>query len=77
MHRRKCTEEEYVWEFKGGCALSEDNETSNDVLTNDYDTRTEGPSKPGVPETERAKNATDPRDPGYDKHLDGPVSPRV
>jgi hypothetical protein len=57
--------------------MSEGNDSNNEVLDLDYDTRTEGPSKPGIPEKERAKNAKDPRSPGYDKHLDGPLSPRV
>ncbi|MBP1153646.1 hypothetical protein ACVLD2_003245 [Paenibacillus sp. PvR052] len=49
---------------------------TNDVLNTDYDTRNVGPSKPGIPEIERAKHARDPLDPGYDKKLDGPVTPR-
>ncbi|WP_169306735.1 hypothetical protein [Cohnella pontilimi] len=57
--------------------MPENNPTSNHAFTNDYDTAMEGPSKPGIPETERAKNGKDPLDPGYDKHLDGPVSPRT
>lgn len=41
------------------------------------DTKTEGPSKSGLPEAERAKKRSDPRTPGYDKKLDGPNIPSV
>jgi hypothetical protein len=56
--------------------MSIGDDATNDVLHTDYDTRNEGPSKPGIPETERAKHARDPLDPAYNKHLDGPVTPR-
>jgi hypothetical protein len=57
--------------------VSEIEDTVTGGPSGDYDTRTEGPSKPGIPEDQRQMaNPTDPRSPGYDKHRDGPVSPR-
>ncbi|MEK3724563.1 MULTISPECIES: hypothetical protein [unclassified Paenibacillus] len=38
-------------------------------------TNSEGPSKPGKPESDRARSPLDPRSPGFDKKLDGPVRP--
>lgn len=55
-------------------------ETENTVTggpSGDYDTRTEGPSKPGISDDERQKiEPSDPTTAAYDKHRDGPVSPR-
>ncbi|WP_240417113.1 hypothetical protein [Paenibacillus periandrae] len=38
-------------------------------------TNSEGPSKPGKSESDRARSPIDPRSPGFDKKLDGPVRP--